>query len=461
MFSKGSKVHFIAIGGSTMHNLAIALHQQGVEVSGSDDQIFDPAQSNLQALGLLPEALGWHPDRIHEGVEAIVLGMHAKPDNPELQKAQALGIPLYSFPEVIFETARNKQRIVIAGSHGKTTITAMIMHVMKYHGREFDYALGAAVPGFSQAVKLSEEAPLVLIEGDEYATSPLDHRPKFLHYYHHIGLISGISWDHVNIYPTLDEYVNQFEHLADATPKAGVLIYNGEDSLTSIIARKERPDVSPLEYNQHPHHVENGTTYLLTPDGEKVPVKVFGEHNMFNISAAKRVCHRIGITEPMFYQAIGSFEGASARLEKLGEGPENIVFKDFAHAPSKLKASVEAVKQQFPGKRLTACLEIHTFSSLNKEFLPQYADKYNAADEAIVYYNPEVLTKKQLPAISPDEVRQAFNLPRLQVFTDRHALEAHLKNRQWQNSILLMMSSGNFDGMDLKGLTATITENNA
>jgi UDP-N-acetylmuramate: L-alanyl-gamma-D-glutamyl-meso-diaminopimelate ligase len=446
------RIHFIAIGGSVMHNLAIALKEKGYKVTGSDDDIFEPSRSRLEKAGILPPSNGWDPNRVTEDLDAVVLGMHAKADNPELIKAQELGLKIYSYPDFIFENIKDKQRIVIAGSHGKTTITSMVLHVLKYHNRAFDYVVGAQIEGFDNMVKLSD-APIIVIEGDEYLTSPLDRTPKFLKYQHHIGLISGIEWDHINVYPTLEDYVKQFDHFADATPKAGTLIYCEEDDMATLICNKEREDVQRVEYKEHPSRIENGTTYLLTENGE-VPVKVFGRHNMQNLSGAKEVLKKVGVTSDQFYEAIQTFKGAANRLELLKEKENHAVYKDFAHAPSKLAATTKALKDQYKDRQLVACLELYTFSSLNKAFLSQYQSTFNAADIAIVYYSPKNLVLKNLETFSAEDVKLAFNRSDLLVFTEIIELKQYLMSIDWNNKNLLMMSSGKFDGLDLHELTA-------
>jgi UDP-N-acetylmuramate: L-alanyl-gamma-D-glutamyl-meso-diaminopimelate ligase len=446
--------HFIAIGGAAMHNLALALQQQGHTITGSDDEIYDPARTRLAQAGLLPAEMGWFPDRLHAGLDAVILGMHARADNPELARAQELGLPIFSYPEFIFEQSRQKQRVVIAGSHGKTTITAMILHVLKYHGKAFDYLVGAQLDGFDTMVKLTGDgdatgAPVIIIEGDEYATSPLDKRPKFLHYQPHMALISGIAWDHINIYPTYDEYVAQFERLADQMPKAGVLIFDETDNLLDVIGEKERADVQKVPYEAHPHTIREGRTYLTTPAGAEVPLRVFGLHNMKNIAGAMAVCDRLGITDDQFYEAIQTFGGAARRLETLHQTDRLTVFRDFAHAPSKVEATTEAVKAQFPGKRLLACVELHTFSSLNKAFLSQYQHALDAADVAAVFYSTHTLEIKRLDPISLDDIRVAFGKPDLYVFTEPADFEQFLSQQRTQIDVALLMSSGTFGGVDL------------
>lgn len=447
-----NRVHLIAVGGAVMHNLALALKYKGLQVSGSDDEIFDPALTKLKEAGLAPAQFGWNADSITSDLDAVIVGMHAKADNPELLKAQSLGIPVYSFPDFVFEQSRQKQRVVIAGSHGKTTITAMVMHVMQHAGKDFDYLVGSAVKGFDLTVKLTESAPVIVIEGDEYLTSPLDLTPKFLKYKHHIALVSGIAWDHINVFKTEEVYVRQFDHLADASPKAGILIYNEEDVIASVICKKEREDVSPVEYKTHKHEIKDGITYLVEGNN-RYPLKVFGKHNVSNISAAMAVCTRIGVSKDAFYAAIQSFEGAAGRLQLVGHNGKNPVFKDFAHSPSKVTATVEAVKKQFTGQKLTACLELHTFSSLTKAFISQYKNSMKTADTAVVYFNPEVIAHKNGEPLDADFLKTAFGRNDLEVFTDSTSLESFLQKKA-QESVLLLMSSGNFGGLSISKLTA-------
>ena len=454
MIRKDSKVHFIAIGGSVMHSLALALHQAGVQVTGSDDMLFEPSKSRLAAYGLLPEEIGWRPGMIHQQLDAVILGMHAKDDNPELARARELGLSVYSYPEFIYHQSIHKQRIVIAGSHGKTTITSMIIHVLNYWNRSFDYVVGAQLEGFENTVKLSD-APIIIIEGDEYLTSTLDPTPKFLKYHHHIGLVSGVAWDHINVFPTIDEYVKQFDLFADATPKAGSLIYCEEDDLATVICGKQRDDVTSIPYQQHPSTIDNELT-LLTTDNGPVEVEVFGTHNMQNFSGAKEVLQKIGITPDQFYEAIPSFKGARNRLELVNKNNQTAIFKDYAHAPSKLAATTKALKEQFQERRLVACIELHTYSSLNKNFLRQYSDCFESADVPIVYYNPQIIAHKNLEPISKDEVKEAFNRSDLLVFDDINELEHFLLEQDWVGTNLLMMSSGNFHNLSIKVLSDAI-----
>lgn len=449
------RIHFIASGGSIMHSLAIALKVAGNNVTGSDDHFYEPSKSKLAKHGLLPENEGWDKNRITSEIDFVILGMHAKSDNPELLKAQALGIQVYSFPEYICEASKNKQRIVIAGSHGKTTITAMIMHVLKTIGKDFDYMVGAQLAGFDNMVKISD-APIIIIEGDEYTTSPLDSTPKFLHYQHHIGLISGIAWDHFNVYPTLDDYVKQFELFADASPKAGTLIYCEEDNLASmIISEKDRADVTNLPYKAHDHVVRAGKTYLKLPDGE-LPVEVFGNHNMQNLNGAYTLLKRIGVTDDRFYQAIATFKGAAKRMEIIGKSVNTTIYSDFAHAPSKLRATTSAIKDQFPNRELVACVELHTYSSLNKDFIEQYENTFNHSDEAIVYINPDAAERKGLESLTAEDLRSAFNRDDIILFNDQAALYAHLTGQNWTDKNLAFMSSGNFGGLNFEALKQQI-----
>ncbi len=453
------QVHFIAIGGSVMHNLAIALHHKGYQVTGSDDEIYDPALTRLQNLGLLPAEMGWFSEKIHSGLDAVIVGMHARKDNSELARATELGLPLYSYPEYIFQQSLHKQRVVIAGSHGKTTITSMILHVLRFNNRVFDYLVGAQLEGFDTMVKLTDNAPVIVIEGDEYPASPTDPNPKFLHYHPHIALISGIAWDHYNVFPTWEVYVEQFEKLADSLPKSGVLIFDETDDMLDVIGKNERLDVRPVPYEAHPHKINNGQTFLTTNDYGDVPLLVFGEHNMKNISGALAVCEELGLTQAQFYRAIQNFKGAANRMETLAKNDKSAAFKDFAHAPSKVEATAKAAKAQFPKRTLVACVELHTFSSLNKNFIGQYAHRLDDADVAVVYYNPHTLAHKRLDAIEPSEVKAAFQRDDLQVFTDNEALQQFLLEQKWEQSNLLMMSSGTFGGLNLKELAGKIIKN--
>ena len=444
------KVHLIAMGGSVMHALAIALHNNGVEVTGSDDQFFDPSLSQLKKHNLLPEKDGWDPDRITTDFDAVILGMHAHSDNPELLRAQELGLTIYSFPDFIYQQSKNKQRIVIGGSHGKTTITSMIMHVLKFHDRKFDYVVGARLKGFSNMVQLSD-APIIIIEGDEYLSSRIDPTPKFLNYKHHIGLISGIAWDHINVFQTEEDYVHQFDLFGDATPKAGSLAYNEDDPLSQIIGAKELPDVTQLPYSVHPHVVENGVTYLINGD-EQIRLKIFGKHNMLNLNGALKVCSRLSITKDEFYDAIKSFESPALRMEVLAKGKNYTVIRDYAHAPSKVQATTFSLKEQYPERELIACLELHTYSSLNKSFLPQYEDTLMYCNQAAIFFDPKAVEQKKLEEISAADIIDAFNFYGLKVFSDPLELEAYLKSLDLTNKNLLLMSSANYGGIDLKAI---------
>jgi UDP-N-acetylmuramate: L-alanyl-gamma-D-glutamyl-meso-diaminopimelate ligase len=443
------RIHFIAIGGGAMHQLAIALKNAGNSITGSDDEIFEPSRTNLEKSGLLPAAQGWFPEKITGDIDLVVLGMHARADNPELAKAKELNLNILSYPQLIFEHSANKQRVVIAGSHGKTTITAMIMHVLKCCSRKFDYLVGAQVPGFEYTVRLSEDAPTIIIEGDEYLSSVEQGIPKFLVYKHHIGLVSGIAWDHINVFPTENAYVRQFDHFADATPKAGILVYNDEDAIASVICKKEREDVTVLEYGTPKHVIRNGQTFLINHLGKEVPVKFFGHHNVQNANGARTLLVKLGVHDDQFFEAIQSFDPASRRLEKVAENPDSVVFRDFAHAPSKLKATTESVKEQYKSRKLLAVMELHTFSSLNKAFIQNYAHGLDAADEAFVYFNPEVVMHKSLEPISAQELKDAFQRTDLQVFDNAEALFNSIKDKNPDNTTLLLMSSGNFNGTDI------------
>ena len=451
------KIHLIAVGGAVMHNMALALKHNGHEVTGSDDEIYEPSRSRLAAAGLLPQETGWHPERITKDLDAVILGMHARPDNPELKKARDLGISIYSFPEFIYEKSKDKTRIVVAGSHGKTSTTAMIMHVLRFADVKFDYLVGAQLEGFERMVQLSD-APYIIIEGDEYLSSPIDRRPKFVHYHPHIAVLTGIAWDHMNVFPTFENYVSQFELLLNAFEENGTLFFYQKDENIRQLLKNAAHSINAIPYDKFDFEIKNNTTRIKRWGRGNVPLKIFGEHNLSNLLAAFKVCREIGVSESDFFEAVESFDGAAKRLDLLYENDKFAAWKDFAHAPSKVRATVSAVKAQYPNRRLVAMLELHTFSSLNKAFLPEYSETLNAADIAGVYFNEHTLKMKKLPPITPDDIRGHFNFPDLKVFTCEKALKAFLKNQKWENANLLMMSSGTFGGLDLAGLTKYLSE---
>jgi len=442
-------IHFIAIGGSAMHNLAIALHKKGYHVTGSDDEIFDPALTRLKNHGLLPEQYGWFPEKLSKSVDALILGMHARGDNPELARAKELGLKIFSYPEFLYEQGKDKLRVVIGGSHGKTSITAMILHVLKLAGVDTDYMVGAQLDGFDVMVKLSNSAKYMVIEGDEYLTSALDRRPKFHVYQPDIALISGIAWDHMNVFPTFDNYVEQFRIFAGLVPDGGALVYCAEDEMVAKVAAETPGIVRKIAYGIPEFIVEDGVTILQTTCGD-FRLQVFGRHNLMNIEGARNVCNLLGVDDHTFYTAIASYKGANNRLELLQSNGTTSVFRDFAHAPSKLKATINAAKEQYPGRKLTACFELHTYSSLNKDFLYQYRDSMNESDEAIVFFSHHALELKKLPALSALDIEFAFNNTKLQVFTDSAKLREKLLKQNWKNRNLLMMSSGNFEGLNVR-----------
>ena len=435
-----------------MHNLAIALHLKGYNVTGSDDEIFDPAKSRLAKYGLLPKEEGWHTERITNKLDAIVLGMHARADNPELLKAQELGLRIYSYPEYLYEQSKDKTRVVIGGSHGKTTTTAMILHVLAHAGIEADYMVGAQLEGFEVMVRLSETAKVMVIEGDEYLTSPIDRRPKFHVYLPNIAVVTGIEWDHVNVFPTFDIYKDQFAQFMNLIRPDGTLIYCADDTVVREVAEaNKRTDIAKLPYDVPQYEVKDGVTSLIGGNGERTPLKVFGRHNLLNMTAARLVCRTLGVSNELFNEAISTFGGASKRLELVKKNDRCAVYKDFAHAPSKLRATIHAMHEQYPDRKLVACMELHTFSSLTQEFLKQYHGTMEEADIRFVYYSKHALQLKKLPDLDPSQVQAAFG-DGVQVFTDSNAMVAELKKMQWNGANLLMMSSGNFDGIDFNHL---------
>lgn len=440
-------VHFIAIGGSAMHNLAIALHNKGYKVTGSDDIIFEPSKSRLEKRGLLPETFGWFPDNIHSGLNAIVLGMHAKADNPELLKAQDLGLKIYSYPEFLYEQSKDKTRVVIGGSHGKTTITSMILHVLHYHDRDVDYMVGAQLEGFDVMVKLTDYADFMVLEGDEYLSSPIDRRPKFHLYKPNIALLSGIAWDHINVFPTYENYLEQFSIFVDSIVRGGSINYNEEDPEVKRVVEASENQIRKLPYQTPDYYVEDGETFLQTPEGP-MPIEVFGAHNLNNLAGAKWICQHMGIDEDDFYEAISTFKGASKRLEKIAENSSSVAYKDFAHSPSKVKATTEAVKNQYQDKPLLACLELHTYSSLNTEFLKQYQGALDAADEAVVFYSPHAVEIKKLDEVTHEQIETAFQRKDLKIYTNPTEFKEFLFSQNFNNKALLLMSSGNYGGLD-------------
>jgi len=441
------KVHFIAIGGAAMHNLALALHHKGYEVTGSDDEIFDPSKSRLRAKGILPEAFGWFPEKITADLDAVILGMHAKPDNPELTKAKELGLKIYSYPEFLYEQSKHKTRVVIGGSHGKTTITSMILHVMHYHDKEVDYMVGTQLEGFDTMVHLTEENDFIVLEGDEYLSSPIDRRPKFHLYKPNIALLSGIAWDHINVFPTYENYVEQFEIFLTEITNGGTIIYNSEDDEVKRVVESSTATIKKVSYKTPAYTVEDGTTLLETPEGP-MPIEVFGNHNLNNLEGARWVCQLMGIDADDFYEAIATFKGASKRLEKIAESKTAVAYKDFAHSPSKVKATTMALKEQYPDRKLIACLELHTYSSLNPEFLTEYKGTLDAADSAVVFYSPHAVLVKGLEAIKGEQIDKAFNREDLMVFTNPADFKTYLFTQDFNNTALLLMSSGNYGGLD-------------
>jgi UDP-N-acetylmuramate: L-alanyl-gamma-D-glutamyl-meso-diaminopimelate ligase len=448
-------IHFISIGGSAMHNLALALQQQGHTVTGSDETIHEPSKTRLQQHGLLPVDIGWFPDKITVAIDVVIVGMHARSDNPELVKALELGLPVYSYPEYIYQQSRQKQRVVIAGSHGKTTITAIILHVLKHQNRVFDYWIGEPVTGFDTTVQLSSTAPIIIIEGDEYASSPIDSRPKFLHYQPHIALISGIAWDHINLYPTWEDYVDQFESLAEAMPKAGILIFDESDDMLDVIGQKERADITKIPYFPHPSETVDGKTYLITKQKSRIAINLFGQHNLKNITGALTVCDHIGITENQFYQAIPTFTNVSKRLEKIAESNGRVVYRDFAHSPAKVEATTEATKQKYPDKKLLAAFELHSSDNSNNSFLTQYRDTMDAADEAIVFMDEQALNDEL--SFDLTDISKAFDRPDMRIFTNASAFQEYLLQQRDSFQVFLLMSSSSFGSIDVDVLAHQLT----
>lgn len=445
------RIHFIAIGGSAMHNLAIALHKQGHTVSGSDDEIFEPSKTRLKKYGLLPQQEGWNTNNITTGIDAVILGMHAKQANPELKKARELNLPIYSFPSYIYEHAKNKKRIVIGGSHGKTTITAMILHALEENKIDADFLVGAQLEGFEVMVKLSRDTNIMILEGDEYLTSATDPRPKFHVYKPHIALLSGIAWDHFNVFPTFENYTDQFRSFINLLPDDGTLVYYKQDQVLQKIVNEYTGNAQKIPYSIANYENRRGKT-IVHYNGKEYPMEIFGEHNLKNMQGAMHICEEIGLPPEDFYLAMTKFKGASNRLQKIGENKKTKIFKDFAHSPSKVKATTEAVKNQFPDQTLVGVLELHTYSSLNKEFLDQYHGSMQAVDIPVVFFNKHALELKQLPMLEKRHIYNSFDNETIIVFNERNDLENFLKSISWIDKNLLLMSSGNFNGMDKQKL---------
>jgi UDP-N-acetylmuramate: L-alanyl-gamma-D-glutamyl-meso-diaminopimelate ligase len=448
---QSKNIYFIAIGGSAMHNLAIALHLSGNSVSGSDDEIFNPSKGRLEKYGLLPDKMGWDESRISNEIDIVILGMHARKNNPELIKAQELGLPIFSYPEYIYEATKEKTRVVIGGSHGKTTITSMVLHVLNFHKKENDYMVGAQLEGFEVMVKLTDSAEIAVLEGDEYLSSPIDRRPKFHLYNPNVALLTGIAWDHINVFPTFENYCEQFEIFINKIEEGGSLVYfSGDKEIEKLVSNSKR-NIDFIPYSTPEYTIDNGVTTLISNEGS-YPLEIFGEHNLQNLNGARLVCEQIGISSKEFYSAIQTFTGASKRLETITKNDKTHILKDFAHSPSKLQATTKAVKNQYPDRELIACIELHTFSSLNQEFLSEYKNTMLDADKAFVYFSPKAIEHKKLAMLSENDVKNAFFSENVTVFTNSDELMKTVKSINFENKNLLLMSSGNFDGVDFEEL---------
>ena len=452
------KIHFIAIGGSAMHNLAIALHIKGYHVSGSDDSIFEPSKSRLIHHGLFPKEIGWNSSNISDDLDCVILGMHAKKDNPELIEAQKKSIKIFSYPEFIYEMSKNKTRVVIGGSHGKTSITAMVLHVLNTNNIDVDYMVGAQLKGFETMVHLTDENDFILLEGDEYLSSPIDRRPKFHLYKPNIALLSGIAWDHINVFPTKEIYSKQFEIFLDSIVSGGVVVYNELDLELNQMVQNCSNSIRKLEYSLPEFLIENDITYLITDEGS-LPLKIFGDHNLSNLSGAKLICQLMGVQEEEFNSSIVSFGGADKRLESLLEMNDRAFFKDFAHSPSKVSATTNALKIQYKNRKLIALLELHTFSSLNEDFIGEYRNSLKQADTRILFYDPKAVESKGLKNISVQKIKDSFNDDNMIVFSNSDQLKTYLFELSYDNTNLLFMSSGNYASIDLEVLNDFVKNN--
>lgn len=445
------RVHFIAIGGAVMHNLAIALHNKGYSVTGSDDEIFEPSRSRLMEKGLLPERWGWFPEKLTPDIDTVILGMHARADNPELLQAQKSGMKIMSFPEYLYDQTKTKKRVVIGGSHGKTTTTAMIMHVLKMTGIRFDYMVGSQIDGFDTMVSLSDDAQVAVFEGDEYLTSPIDRRPKFHLYMPDIAVLNGIAWDHKNVFPTFENYIEQFRIFTEKITDGGSLIYFEEDAEVKKLALAAKDTIRKKPYKVH-GYFQNKTGFYAATHNRVVQLKIFGEHNMQNLSAAREVCLELGISEDNFYLAISGFEGTSRRLQKLGENEKGLLYLDFAHSPSKVKATVDAIQARYPGREVIACLELHTYSSLSSDFLPNYDGTLANSTHAFIYFSPHSIELKKLPDLSTESIYKAFGGKNISVYDNSNEMFDFIRSQNYKCPVYLLMSSGNFDGFDVQML---------
>ena len=442
------KIHFIAIGGSAMHNLAIALKLKGYSITGSDDAINDPSRSRLKKYNLLPQKEGWFSEKITSDIDAVVLGMHAKDDNTELLKAREIGLKIYSYPEFIFNQSKDKIRIVIRGSHGKTSITSLVLHVLRTLNIESDYMVGAQLDGFEVMVKLTDTSKYIVLEGDEYLSSALDMRPKFHLYKPHIALISGIAWDHINVFKTFENYLKQFEIFINSIEKNGTLIYNELDPELKKLVSSNKSNLNYIPYLIPKHKIIDGISFIDF-NNDLYRLKIFGDHNLQNISGALNICKALGVESEDFYNAITSFNGASNRLELVYKSLDTIIFKDFAHSPSKLKATTEAVRKQFPNRKLISFFELHTYSSLNPLFLEKYKDTLKCSNECYIYYSEKNMRIKRLEPIDSELIIKSFNHNNLTVIDNYEELNKKIYDLDISNSVLLMMSSGKFGGLDI------------
>lgn len=451
---KMSKYHFIAIGGAVMHQLALHLKQEGHEISGSDDAIFEPAKSNLEKAGILPENIGWNDTVITPDIDAIILGMHAKADNPELLKAQDLNLKIYSFPEFFYEQCKAKVRIAVAGSHGKTSITSMLMHLFKNHDAKFDYLVGAKLDGFQYMVNSASNNEYAIIEADEYLTSPLDLRSKFLHYYPNIAIISGIAWDHINVFPAYDSYLETFRKFIQSIKKDGYLIYNNnDDELVNLIKSIDTTHVQLIPYCSLASEVIDENVYIKYND-KSYKINVFGTHNLSNLNAAFEVGKIVGFSEESILKSFETFSGAAKRLENVFDDKERriSIYRDFAHAPSKVIATVNAVREKYQNRKIIAFLELHTYSSLQENFIEQYANSLAKADVKFLYIDEEALKIKNKEKFDAQWLKKQFNDETIIVVEDKNDILELIKNELENNSVLLLMSSGNLGGLDIQQL---------
>lgn len=436
------RIHFIAIGGAIMHNLAIDLHKNGHTISGSDDQIFEPSFSKLKKYSLMPKNLGWNADFITDEIDLIILGMHAKEDNLELKKALELGLKIQSFPEFVASQITDKKRVAIAGSHGKTSTTAMLMHILKDNNFEFDYLVGSELPGYESMVKLSN-APLIVIEADEYLSSKLDQRPKFLWYKPQLSVITGIAWDHINVFPTFELYKKAFTDFIDShQADSSIFFYQFDEELSKIINNstyKCRPYTELTAKNQGQYSI------VLDNNEEEYYFPFFGNHFLQNASAAIHLAMELGLNQKDIYKALESFPGSAKRLELVWANDQLFIYRDFAHSPSKVMATIKAFSRQFKDYQVFFVFEPHTFSSQQIDFIQHYNKCFEDLN-AYIFMDKKAFALKNKPMLSGPDIENAFGTNSILNSATELMKEIRKSSQKSKKTVWVLMSSGNMGG---------------